>query len=58
MALNASDLIVHDADVLSVINELKNAGADDISINDQSLVPTSSIVSVSYTHLYHNFLVF
>ena len=44
MALNASDLIVHDADVLSVINELKNAGAEAISINDQRLVPTSSIV--------------
>lgn len=43
-ALNASDLIVHDADILSVINELKNAGAEAISINDQRLVPTSSIV--------------
>ncbi|MCI8548714.1 MAG: DUF881 domain-containing protein [Bacilli bacterium] len=41
--LNASDLIVHDADVLSVINELKNAGAEAISINDQRIVPTSSI---------------
>lgn len=43
-ALNISDLLVHDADVLSVINELKNAGAEAISINDQRLVPTSSIV--------------
>lgn len=42
--LNASELIVHDADVLSVINELKNAGAEAISINEQRLVPTSSIV--------------
>lgn len=42
--LNASDLLVHDADVLSVINELKNAGAEAISINNQRLVPTSSIV--------------
>lgn len=42
--LNASELIVHDGDVLSVINELKNAGAEAISINDQRLVPTSSIV--------------
>ena len=33
--------IVH---VLSVINELKNAGAEAISINNQRLVPTSSIV--------------
>ncbi len=42
--LNANELIVHDADVLSVINELKNAGAEAISINNQRLVPTSSIV--------------
>ncbi len=42
-ALNISDLLVHDADVLSVINELKNAGAEAISINEQRLVPTSSI---------------
>ena len=41
--LNPSSLLVHDADVLSVINELKNAGAEAISINDQRLVPTSSI---------------
>lgn len=42
-ALNPSDLVVHDGDVLSVINELKNAGAEAISINDQRLVPTTSI---------------
>lgn len=41
--LNASDLIVHDLDVLSVINELKNAGAEAISINDQRLVTTTAI---------------
>lgn len=41
--LNPSLLLVHDVDVLSVINELKNAGAEAISINDQRLVPTSSI---------------
>ena len=41
--LNPSSLLVHDADVLSVINELKNAGAEAISINEQRLVPTSSI---------------
>ena len=43
-SLNPSDLIVHDLDVLSVINELKNAGAEAISINDQRLTPTSGIV--------------
>lgn len=41
--LNASDLIVHDADVLSVINELKNAGAEAISINNQRIVPNTGI---------------
>lgn len=41
--LNPSELIVHDLDILSVINELKNAGAEAISINDQRLVSTTSI---------------
>ncbi len=43
-SLNVSDLLIHDGDVISVINELKNAGAEAISINDQRLVPTSSII--------------
>ena len=42
--LNSSDLLIHDGDILSIINELKNAGAEAISINDQRIVPTSSIV--------------
>ncbi len=42
-ALDPNSLLVHDGDVLSVINELKNAGAEAISINDQRLVPTSGI---------------
>ena len=41
--LDPSTLLVHDGDVLSVINELKNAGAEAISINDQRLVPISGI---------------
>ncbi|MBR3003240.1 MAG: DUF881 domain-containing protein [Clostridia bacterium] len=41
--LNISDLLVHDLDVLSVINELKNAGAEAISINDQRIVSTTAI---------------
>ena len=36
-------LLVHDSDLLSVVNELKNAGAEAISINDQRLISTSSI---------------
>lgn len=41
--LNLSSLLVHDLDVLCVINELKNAGAEAISINDQRLVATTAI---------------
>lgn len=42
--LDTNDLLVHDMDVLSVINELKNAGAEAISINDQRLVSTTAIM--------------
>lgn len=41
--LNPSSLLVHDVDILSVVNELKNAGAEAISINDQRIVPTTGI---------------
>ena len=41
--LNPSTLLVHDVDLLEVINELKNAGAEAISINEQRLVPNTSI---------------
>ena len=36
-------LIVHDIDLINIINELKNANAEAISINDQRIVTTSSI---------------
>ena len=42
--LDNNDLVVHDMDVLSVINELKNAGAEAIAINDQRLINTTGIV--------------
>ncbi len=41
--LNPSELIVHDIDILSVVNELINAGAEAISINDQRWVLTTAI---------------
>lgn len=41
--LNPSTLLVHDVDILGVVNELKNAGAEAISINDQRIVPTTGI---------------
>ena len=36
-------LIVHDLDIINVVNELKNAGAEAISINDQRIVSTTAI---------------
>ena len=38
-----NDLIVHYTDVIRVVNELKNAGAEAISVNDQRVVLTTSI---------------
>lgn len=40
---NITSLLVHDGDVLEVINSLKNAGAEAISVNDQRIVSTTSI---------------
>lgn len=39
-----SEYVIHDLDILSIINELKNTGAEAISINDQRVIPTSSII--------------
>lgn len=41
--LNPSTLVVHDLDVFYVINELKNAGAEAISVNGQRIVTTTAI---------------
>lgn len=38
-----ADDIVHYSDIREIVNELKNAGAEAISINDQRVVPTTSI---------------
>lgn len=40
---NTNLYIIHDEDMLKVINELKAAGAEAISINDQRLIATSEI---------------
>ena len=42
--LNASDLLVHDRDILKIVNELKNAGAEAISINEQRIILTTPII--------------
>ena len=36
-------LLVHDIDLIRIVNELKNAGAEAISVNEQRIVTTSSI---------------
>lgn len=40
---NNSDVLVHDSDVLTVVNELKAAGAEAISVNGQRIIATSAI---------------
>lgn len=36
-------LIVHDTDLINIVNELKNAGAEAISINNQRIITASAI---------------
>lgn len=36
--------MVHDEDLRRIINEMKNSGAEAISINDQRIVATTAIV--------------
>ena len=42
--LNISEYFVHEEDLLYIVNELFNSGADPISIKDQRIVSTTSIV--------------
>lgn len=41
---NPNLYIIHDEDILKVVNELKTAGAEAIAVNDQRLVATSEII--------------
>lgn len=41
--VNASDLLVHDGDLIQVVNELLNSDAEAISINGQRIVGTTAI---------------
>lgn len=41
-----NDLLIHYNDVIRIVNELKNAGAEAISVNDQRIVTTSAIECV------------
>lgn len=42
----SSEDIVHDGDLRAVVNELKNANAEAISINGQRIVPSTPIICV------------
>ena len=42
--IDSSKLLVHDSDILKIVNELKNAGAEAISINGQRVILTTSII--------------
>ena len=42
--VDATDLIIHDTDILKIVNELKNAGAEAISINNQRVILTTPII--------------
>ena len=42
-AIDMNNLIVHDSDLRSLVNELANAGAEAISINDERIVSTTAI---------------
>ena len=40
---NISDYLIHDSDITRLVNELKNAGVEAISINDERIISTTSI---------------
>lgn len=42
--LNISDYLVHEGDLLQIINELFNSGADAICINNQRIITSTSIL--------------
>ena len=42
--VDSSKYLVHDKDILDIVNELKNAGAEAISINNERIVPTTFII--------------
>lgn len=40
---NISNYLIHDTDLITLVNELKNAGAEAISINDERIINSTSI---------------
>lgn len=49
-----NSMIVHDSDILYVVNELKNAGAEAISINGERIVTTTDIIDIQYKYILIN----
>ena len=48
VGMDANLLLVHDGDLINIVNILKNAGAEAISINDQRIVSTTAITYDGY----------
>lgn len=46
---NPNDVLVHDVDILNIVNDLKAAGAEAISINKQRVLSSSEIDCSGYT---------
>ena len=46
---NPNNVLIHDADVLNILNDLKEAGADAVSINGQRVMSFSEISCAGYT---------
>ncbi len=44
-----NNILVHDADILIIINDLKKNGAEAISVNGERLVAKSSVICSGYT---------
>ncbi len=44
-----NNILVHDADILTIINELKNCKAEAIAVNGHRITPRTSIVCSGYT---------
>ena len=48
LIIDPNQLLVHDGDLINIVNILKNAGAEAISINDQRVVNTTAITCDGY----------
>ena len=48
LIIDPNQLLVHDGDLINIVNILKNAGAEAISINDQRIVNTTAITCDGY----------